>query len=128
MRYLEDVQGHPEFQTDVGTVSHGRVERLKAGVAGEQNIAAVDLAVQDYAGFVLRGRDPAFTERLREDVFVDDAPDLGGDAMVARPLMPAINSGASPVISPITLIDWLTGSTRPPSRVSSSCLGVDLLS
>jgi hypothetical protein len=31
--------------------------------------------------------------------------------------MPAINSGASPVISPITLIDWLTGSTRPPSRV-----------
>jgi hypothetical protein len=37
--------------------------------------------------------------------------------MVARPLMPAISSGASTVISPITLIDWLTGSTRPLSRV-----------
>jgi len=38
--------------------------------------------------------------------------------MMARPLMPAISSGASLVISPITLIDWLTGSTRPPSRVT----------
>jgi hypothetical protein len=42
----------------------------------------------------------------------------GGGVKVARPLMPAINSGASPTISPITLIDWLTGSTRPPSRLT----------
>jgi len=28
-----------------------------------------------------------------------------GGVMVARPLMPAISSGASPMISPITLID-----------------------
>ena len=30
---------------------------------------------------------------------------LYGGAMVARPLMPAISSGAAPTISPITLID-----------------------
>jgi hypothetical protein len=34
--------------------------------------------------------------------------------MLARPLMPAINSPAPAVISPMTRIDWLTGSTRPP--------------
>ena len=33
---------------------------------------------------------------------------------MARPLMPAMSSGALPVISPTTLIDWLTGSTLPP--------------
>ena len=44
-------------------------------------------------------------------------PGYDGGRMMARPLMPAVNSGASPVITPITLIDWLTGSTRPPSRV-----------
>jgi hypothetical protein len=41
-----------------------------------------------------------------------------GGRKVARPLMPAVSSGASPLMTPITLIDWLTGSTRPPSRVT----------
>jgi hypothetical protein len=33
--------------------------------------------------------------------------------------MPAVSSGVSPLMTPITLIDWLTGSTRPPSRVTA---------
>lgn len=37
---------------------------------------------------------------------------------MTRPLMPAISSGALVVISPITLMDWLTGSTRPPRRAA----------
>jgi hypothetical protein len=41
-----------------------------------------------------------------------------GGAIFAFPLMPAISSGAGAEISPITLIDWLTGSTRPPRRVT----------
>jgi hypothetical protein len=45
-------------------------------------------------------------------------PAHDGGRKVARPLMPAVSSGASPLITPITLIDWLTGSTRPPSRVT----------
>src|SRR6185437_14385244 len=43
-----------------------------------------------------------------------------GGGMTARPLMPAISSGASPRISPNTLMVWLTGSTRPPTRVISA--------
>ena len=38
-----------------------------------------------------------------------------GGAKVALPLMPGISSGASAVISPKTLTDWFTPSTRPPS-------------
>ena len=38
-----------------------------------------------------------------------------GGVIRTRPLMPGIRSRASPSIVPVTLIDSLTGSTRPPS-------------
>ena len=40
-----------------------------------------------------------------------------GGGILARPLIPAIRSLASPWISPNTLMVWLTGSTRPSTRV-----------
>ena len=42
-------------------------------------------------------------------------PQRGGES-IALPLIPAIKPSELPVIAPITLIDWLTGSTRPESR------------
>jgi hypothetical protein len=38
---------------------------------------------------------------------IENASINQGGAMVARPLIPAISSGASPVISPMTLIDGI---------------------
>ena len=44
--------------------------------------------------------------------------------MLARPLIPAIRSPASPWISPNTLMVWLTGSTRPSDAGDRGLVGL----
>lgn len=84
------------------------VRRVGAPAAQETELLADFSLAGDHAGSAAR----------------DHVTRSCGGAMLARPLIPAIRSPASPWISPNTLMVWLTGSTRPSDAGDRGLVGL----